>query len=135
MKKWLVLMLLVTIVCCAVLCPLKAFSADVMNLPYDQITINGNSISIVGHNTEKQNQASYENYMAHNEKYRKQVEAEIKRKHHLEVEIAKFNNAILLESAGAPRIYVSSWSSNYNQSQNQALNGSHNKTKQNADRN
>lgn len=125
----------ITMMCSSMIC----YSAETSSLPLTEqyletVVYRSDYIFIHGSINEAQRKENYKHYVERNEKYRKQVEAEIKRKHQLDVEVAKFKNAVLLESSGAPKIWVSSWSSNYTKSQNQAINGDRNHSNQNNDR-
>jgi hypothetical protein len=67
---------------------------------------------IVGNITESQREADKRAYFERLKKSEELVNAEIMRKHQLNIEVAKFNNALILERAGASNINVSSYSSN-----------------------
>jgi len=107
-KSWLFL------VCLLVLSSF-AYSAD-------KITYNEDgSVSIEGEYTEAQRAADKIAYLERLKKSEDLVNAEIKRKHELDIEVAKFKNAIMLERASAPKINVNAYLSS--RSTNVANNG------------
>lgn len=78
----------------------------------EKITYEGNKITIVNEGiTEAQKEQNKYNYFERLDESKEVAQGEIDRKHELEIEVAKFKNALMLERAGAPQVNVSSFSS------------------------
>lgn len=67
---------------------------------------------VVVHITDAQRELDTKYYFERLRKSQEIVNAEIQRKHELDIEVAKFKNALMLERAGASNINVSSYSIN-----------------------
>jgi hypothetical protein len=89
------------------LCFLLGFFVHSCNAYGDQVTVEGNKITIVGDKA-----FDDKAWEARQIKAKGLVEAEIKRRHELKLEVAKFKNALMLERAGAPNISVRAYASN-----------------------
>lgn len=76
----------------------------VMGIAACAVAFGEDAIVIVGHPTQAEKAASYEDYVARGKRYEAQEAARIKREHELKLERAKFAEALLLQEASAPRV-------------------------------